>query len=124
MIDPFEQLLLLDREIRDTELLMERSLTEAERDIASRHLTQLKEQRDEVHTRSPGRIMSEKLIWAGTKRELADWILKAWRAHFLEASSELNALERATEHIEMKDGSKLTGRNLQQNIKRRAEEGK
>jgi hypothetical protein len=63
---------------------------------------------------------SPKLVWTGTRRELADWILTGK----LKTSSELNALEQAAAHFEIEGGGKLTGRNLQQNIKRRAEEGK
>jgi hypothetical protein len=68
---------------------------------------------------SPG--VTAKLTWTGTKRELGDWIFAAK----IEASSQMNVLEQVITHVEMKDGSALSARNLWQSLKNREDyEGK
>ena len=70
-----------------------------------------------------------KLIWTGTGRALADWILQAWRDGKLNATSERNVLDQAAAHFVVQEESgklrELSGKSLQQNLSnRRNIEGK
>jgi len=72
---------------------------------------------------------ANKLIWTGTRRALADWILQAWRDGKLKARSERNALDQAAVHFVVQEESgelrELNGKSLQQNLSnRRDTEGK
>jgi hypothetical protein len=72
---------------------------------------------------------ANKLIWTGTRRALADWILQAWRDGKLKAKSALNALDQAAVHFVVEEESgelrELNGKSLQQNLSnRRDTEGK
>ncbi len=68
----------------------------------------------------PGISRAQKLVWIGTGREFADWFLAAYRAGYIEASSNMNALEQAVAHFE-KPGRALNARSLWQNLKNRDE---
>jgi hypothetical protein len=70
-----------------------------------------------------------KLIWTGTGRALADWILQAWRDGKLKATSERNVLDQAAAHFVVQEENgklrELSGKSLQQNLSnRRNIEGK
>jgi hypothetical protein len=72
-----------------------------------------------------GKSTATRIIWKGTQRELADWILKLWRAGKVVASSELNALNQLAVHFVMHDGSEISAKSLQQNLRNRRDiEGK
>lgn len=84
------------------------------RDTKQRQLAELRERLQRLDAGSAG-----KMKWNGTKRELADWILEAWKGGKISAASERNALDQAAAHFETQDSSELTGKSLQQNLSNR-----
>jgi hypothetical protein len=94
-------------------------------DVLQAHIETLENQANAIKQRMEEPAINNpidgtaKLIWTGTKLELAGWILSGK----IEATSDMNRIEQVISHVEMKDGSALKAKNLWQNRKNKEDYG-